>query len=88
MKKMVSKRKPCSSSVWLVVLCGLWDVKLDKKQWSCALLTINAAASCDVPCVAILPPGELKEVARGDYRSGWMFLSLDTATGQGPASIN
>ena len=48
----------------------------------------HSLAIAVVPCVAILPPGELKEVARGDYRSGWMFLSLDTATGQGPASIN
>ena len=31
-----------------------------------------------VPQVATLPPGELEGVARGDYRPGWMFLSLDT----------
>jgi len=31
------------------------------------------------PRVATLPPGELKEAARGDHTSGLMFLLLDTA---------
>ena len=39
----------------------------------------HSLAIAVVPCVAILPPGELKEVARGDCRLGQMFMLLDTA---------
>ena len=37
-----------------------------------------------VPLFTTLPPGELKEAARGDCRLGWMFLP---PIGRSPASI-
>ena len=44
----------------------------------CSSNVDHALVIAVVPQVATLQPGELEGVARGDYRPGWMFLSLDT----------
>ena len=55
------------------------DVSIIREFHSEHLLAIAV-----MPRVATLPPGELKEAARGDCRLGWMFLMLRRY--QGPAS--